>query len=106
MGIIIIFIGLTFDFFGCLGLIRFPDIYNRLQAATKGVTLGTCGILVGLCFLSHSLPFAIKSIICAVFIISTCPAATHALVRGAYIFGIKLWDKSIIDKYKEDNPNN
>ena len=38
---------LDFNLFGCLGLVRFPDVYNRLQAATKCVTLGTCSILFG-----------------------------------------------------------
>ena len=40
-------VGVVFDFFGCLGLIRLPDVYNRLQAAMKSVTLGTCSILFG-----------------------------------------------------------
>ena len=43
----IIGIGLAFDLFGCIGLVRLPDVYNRAQAATKCVTLGTCMILVG-----------------------------------------------------------
>ena len=30
-GIILFGIGVAFNFFGCLGLIRFPDIYNRLK---------------------------------------------------------------------------
>ena len=101
-GIVIISIGLAFDFFGCLGLIRFPDIYNRLQAATKGVTLGTCGILIGTLLMYGSASFTIKALICAAFLFLTSPTATHALSRGAHIFGIRLWDKSIIDKYKED----
>ena len=45
---IIIGTGILFNLFGCLGLIRLPDVYNRLQAATKCATLGTCGILFGL----------------------------------------------------------
>lgn len=40
-------IGLAFDLFGCIGLVRLPDVYNRAQAATKCVTLGTCTILLG-----------------------------------------------------------
>ncbi|MCX5692677.1 MAG: monovalent cation/H(+) antiporter subunit G, partial [Candidatus Omnitrophica bacterium] len=40
-GIIFIVIGLGFDIFGCIGLLRLPDVYNRLQATTKCVTLGT-----------------------------------------------------------------
>lgn len=44
---IFISIGVLFNLFGCVGLIRLPDVYNRLQSATKCVTLGTCSILVG-----------------------------------------------------------
>ncbi|MCK5734581.1 MAG: monovalent cation/H(+) antiporter subunit G, partial [Candidatus Latescibacteria bacterium] len=33
IGIVILVIGVLFNIFGCIGLIRFPDIYNRLQAA-------------------------------------------------------------------------
>jgi multicomponent Na+:H+ antiporter subunit G len=40
-------VGVAFDLLGCLGLIRLPDIYNRLQAATKSVTLGTCSHIGG-----------------------------------------------------------
>ncbi|RXG66697.1 Na+/H+ antiporter subunit G, partial [Candidatus Atribacteria bacterium 1244-E10-H5-B2] len=47
IGLIFISIGLAFDVFGCLGLVRLPDVYCRLQAATKCVTLGTCSILFG-----------------------------------------------------------
>ena len=39
---ILISIGVAFDLVGALGLLRLPDVYNRLQAATKCVTLGTC----------------------------------------------------------------
>ena len=45
IGAVLIIIGLIFDFFGCIGLIRFPDVYGRLQASAKCVTLGTCGII-------------------------------------------------------------
>ena len=48
IGLVFIAIGLAFDLFGCLGLLRLPDVYNRLQAATKCITLGTCSILFGM----------------------------------------------------------
>ena len=47
IGYILISIGVVFDVLGCIGLVRLPDVYNRLQAATKCVTLGTCMILIG-----------------------------------------------------------
>lgn len=102
LGTIFIVIGLVFDFFGCLGLIRLPDIYNRLQASTKCVTLGTCGILFGLFLFRGFTATGIKALLCIIFIILTAPVSAHALARGAHISGVKLWKKSICDKYEED----
>jgi len=45
IGYMLIIIGILFDIFGCIGLVRFPDVYNRLQASTKCVTLGTILLL-------------------------------------------------------------
>ncbi len=105
IGLIFITIGVFFDLAGCIGLARLPDIYNRLQAATKCVTLGTCLILGGCAIFKGILsPTGIKAIICGVFILLTSPTAAHALARGAHLFGVKLWDKSVCDKYEEDKP--
>ena len=43
--------GAAFIFLGALGLIRMPDVYNRIQAGTKAVTLGAIGIFIGIAFL-------------------------------------------------------
>ena len=103
IGIIFIFVGIVFDFFGCLGLIRLPDIYNRLQASTKCVTLGTVSILFGLFLVSGLSATGIKAILCIGFLILTAPVSAHALARAAHRSGVKLWDKSVCDKYAEDN---
>ena len=40
IGDILLVIGCAFIALGSLGLIRMPDVYNRLQAGTKAATLG------------------------------------------------------------------
>lgn len=102
IALIFIIVGLGFDFFGCLGLVRLPDVYNRLQASTKCVTLGTCSILFGLFLFKGFTPAGIKAILCILFVILTTPVAAHAIARGAHRAGVKLWEKSIIDRYAED----
>ncbi len=102
IGYIFIIIGLSFDIFGCIGLIRLPDVYNRLQATTKCVTLGTCSILFGTLVIKGLGATGIKALLCIVFLLLTAPVAAHALARGAHISGVKLWDKSVCDKYEED----
>jgi len=101
LGMVFIVVGLGFDFFGCLGLVRLPDLYNRLQAATKCVTLGTCSILFGLFLFKGFTAAGIKAILCIIFVLLTSPVAAHALARGAYKAGVKLWDGSVVDKYEE-----
>jgi len=102
IGMIIITMGVAFDAFGCIGLLRLPDVYNRLQAATKCVTLGTCGIMFGIFVMSGFTTLGIKALVAIPFIFLTSPTAAHALARGAHIFGVKLWPKSVCDKYEED----
>jgi len=102
IGIIFVIVGLGFDFFGCLGLVRFPDVYNRLQASTKCVTLGTCSILFGLFLFQGVSAGGIKALFCIIFLILTAPVSAHALARGAHISGVKLWKRSVCDKYEED----
>jgi len=101
VGLTIICIGVAFDLFGCIGLIRLPDVYNRLQAATKCVTLGTCGIMLGIFLLSGFNSLGVKSLICIPFIFLTSPTAAHAVARGAHTFGVKLWDESRMDEYEK-----
>ena len=102
IGYILITIGILFDIFGCIGLVRFPDVYNRLQASTKCVTLGTILLLIGVAVVSGSGPLAAKAIICAVFILITSPTAAHAIAKGAHACGVKLWENSVVDKYEEE----
>ncbi len=102
LGWIIIVIGVIFDFLGGLGLVRFPDLYNRMQAATKCVTVGTCGIMFGIFLVKGFSSMGIKALICAFFILFTMPVAAHALSRASLLFGIKMWKKTVVDKLGED----
>ena len=100
-------IGLAFDLFGCIGLVRLPDVYNRAQAATKCVTLGTCMILLAVAVRALGAaggvnwPMGVKAIICAAFILLTSPVAAHAICRGAYLSGVPLWEGSVEDEFAD-----
>ena len=95
-------LGLAFDLFGCLGLVRLPDVYNRLQASTKCVTLGTCGVLLGAFLLTGVSAIGLKSLLCIGFLVLTAPVSAHAIARGAHRAGIPLSDTTVVDAYAED----
>ena len=101
-GYILIVIGILFDICGCIGLVRFPDVYNRLEASTKCVTLGTILLLVGVAVVAAMGAMSANALICAVFILITSPTAAHAIAKGSYASGVKLWENSVVDKYAEE----
>ncbi len=102
IGYILLSVGVAFDLFGCIGLVRLPDVYNRLQAATKCATLGTALILISVWFFTGWGSIGIKALLCIWFILITSPTAAHAISRAAHRSGIKLWEGSVMDKYAED----
>jgi len=99
--IILISIGVLFNILGCIGLLRLPDAYNRLQAATKCVTLGTCSILIGVMFHFGISDAGTKALIAIPILFFSSTVAAHALIRGTYHFGVKLSDNTVIDDYKD-----
>ena len=101
IGLVIIAVGIMFDLFGCIGMVRLPDVYNRLQAGTKCVTLGVCLILIGTVVMADTTPTRLKALLCMVFVLLTSPTAAHALARAARVSGIKLWEKSVVDRFEK-----
>jgi multicomponent Na+:H+ antiporter subunit G len=94
--------GLAFNLLGCIGLVRLPDLYNRLQASTKCVTLGTLLILGGVLVLDGFGAMGVKAILCVWFVAMTSPTAAHAIGRAAHRGRIPLWEKSVCDEYAKD----
>jgi multicomponent Na+:H+ antiporter subunit G len=102
LGLVFILIGLAFDFFGVLGLVRLPDVYNRLQASTKCVTFGSAGILFGVFLTQGFSSFGFKALLGIVFIFLTAPVAAHAISRAAHRSGTPLSRETVIDQYAAD----
>ncbi len=102
IGLMLIIIGVLFDIAGCIGLVRLPDVYTRIQASTKAVVLGTTLILLGSLVLLASLSAAVKGLICILFILITSSTAAHALARAAHRSGVSLCDQSVVDRYADD----
>jgi len=99
---VIMALGLAFDLLGCIGLVRLPDVYNRLQAGTKCVTLGTFLLLAGVVVKFGFGAMGFKAVLCVVFIAMTSPTAAHAIARAAHRSGVPLAPGSVLDRYRED----
>jgi multicomponent Na+:H+ antiporter subunit G len=98
----ILIVGAFCTLVGCFGLIRFPDVYNRIHAQTVAIMGGCILSLLGLCLYTGLSVYTLKAITIAAFLFLTNPISSHAIARAAHKSGVKLWAKSVVDKLEED----
>jgi multicomponent Na+:H+ antiporter subunit G len=82
-------VGAAFLLLGALGLLRMPDVYNRIQAGTKAVTLGALAFLLGVGLLYPA--WWAKLVCIAGFILFTNPVGSSAIARALYLAGVRPW---------------
>ena len=80
--------GSLFCVIGAVGLVRMPDFYTRMHAASVVDTLGAGLILIGLMLQGGLTLVSAKLLIIFVLIFFTSPTATHALARAAFVRGV------------------
>jgi len=102
LGSIIALIGSLFIFLGAVGILRMPDVYNRMQAGTKATTLGSILTLTGIAIGHMFCGCGLKVFALIMFIVFTNPISSHALARAAHFAGIKLTDKTVKDCLAQD----
>ena len=80
----LIVLGTAFCVLAVVGMLRFPDVYTRYHAGTKGVTAGNLLILAGVALVEWSAVISVKLLLIAAFFLLTNPIGTHAIARAAY----------------------
>lgn len=82
-------VGGLFCVVGAVGLLRMPDFYTRMHAASVIDTLGAGLILLGLLLQAGFTLVAVKLLMVGLLIFFASPTATHALARAAMLRGLK-----------------
>jgi multicomponent Na+:H+ antiporter subunit G len=98
VGQILVLTGSVFLFLGGLGLVRMPDVYNRIQAGTKATTLGAMTVILGTAFLAPAI--AAKAIVLIVFIALSNPISSSSIARSAYRSGVGLGPRAVRDDWR------
>lgn len=103
--LIILFLvaGTFFIVSSSIGIIRFPDVYTRLHAATKAPTLGIVSILIAtflFLYAAHGIVSG-KLLLAILFIFLTSPVGGHMLSRAAHEHGVKPFIKHRQDAFAE-----
>ena len=86
---IFLLLGAAFSLLGALGLLRMPDVYNRIQAGTKAVTLGALSFLIGVGLLYPD--WWAKLLCIGGFILLTNPVGSSTIARALYLAGVRPW---------------
>jgi multicomponent Na+:H+ antiporter subunit G len=84
----LLLLGSGFCIVGAIGLIRMPDFFTRMHAASVTDTLGAGLILLGLMLQAGLTLVAAKLFVLGLLIFFTTPAASHALARAAFVRGV------------------
>lgn len=89
---------------GAIGVVRMPDLFTRMQTATKPGILGAglIGLAVAIYFWDPWV--TLRAILISTFFFLTAPVAAHAIGRAAYLSGVRVWDRSVRDDLAEHNP--
>ena len=89
MAAALVVIGSVFAFLAALGLLRLPDLYTRMHAASKAGVVGAGLMLLGVAFVALDGAVALRVILGIVFLLLTTPVSAHLLARAAYRAGIE-----------------
>lgn len=101
IGKILLGIGAAFGLIGGIGILRMPDVYNRIHAETICVVGGTIVILIGIAVMKGASVYTLKALIIAAFLFVTNPVGSHAIARAAHKSGVELWPGTLGDKLEE-----
>lgn len=82
-------VGGVFCVVGATGLLRMPDFYTRMHAASVIDTLGASLLLLGLLLQAGWTLVAVKLLMVGALIFIASPTATHALARAAMHRGLQ-----------------
>ena len=85
----LILVGGGFCIVGAIGLLRMPDFFTRMHAASIVDTLGAAFILLGLMLQAGASLVTVKLVAIGLLLFFTSPVATHALARAALARGVE-----------------
>ena len=98
----LLLLGATLVLLAAIGVLRMPDLFTRMQAATKAATLGLGCLLLGVALQLGDFPAFVRAISIGAFVMLTSPVSTHVIARAAYLTRVPLWQGTLVDEWRAD----
>ena len=95
---VLLLAAVTFVLLGCIGLYRFDDVFSRIHAATKSITLGVILVAAGAALQLRDPGDTAKLAVAAVLQMISAPVTAHIIGRAAYWTGTELSPETVVDQ--------
>lgn len=102
---VLLYTGAFFLLIASVGILRLPDVYMRMSAASKAITLGIACLLAALTLHFEEGSVTTRAVLVVAFFFFTMPVAAHMIGRAAYLRGTPLWEKTVVDELKGHYPS-
>lgn len=97
-------VGSAFLVVGVVGLLRLPDVYNRMHATSKATTLGAASIsFAGFVFYGPG-GEGLLSLVTVVFLFVTAPTGAHLISRAAQRMGVPFAGGASWPGHRDNDP--
>jgi multicomponent Na+:H+ antiporter subunit G len=98
--------GGVFSLLAAVGVVRLPDLYTRMHAASKAGVVGAGLALLAAGLAAFDPAIALRAMLGICFLLLTTPVSAHLLARAAYITGIRPGPETSINDLEKPESNN
>jgi multicomponent Na+:H+ antiporter subunit G len=88
--VVLVAVGVGFLLFGTIGLLRLPNVYNRLHATSKASTLGAASVALAAWVYFGPGGAGLKALVTVLFLFVTAPTGGHMISRAAQRMGVEF----------------
>lgn len=98
--------GGIFTFLAAVGLVRLPDVYTRMHAASKAGTVGSGLMLLAAGIHAFDIAILTRALAGFVFFVLTAPVAAHLVAKAAHGAGYRLSRSTVVDEMRQAEERN
>lgn len=96
----LLIVGAIFLLLAAVGVLRMPDLFTRMQSATKASTLGVACVLLAVALHFEELGITMRALAAILFFFLTAPVTAHLIGRASYFVGTPLWEGTTVDELR------
>lgn len=105
-GCLVLLLGAGFSLVAAIGVVRLPDLYTRMHAASKAGAVGGGLVMLAVALMCFDIGIALRAIVGFTFLLLTTPVSAHLLARASYRITDQLPGNVVVDELKSKRSRN